>query len=241
MEQAPWRGGSWYHLQKGNAKVVFCRSFNLESHSSCQGHSAGSCPWCYPDRQQKMHREAYPKVVTFASFGPPAQNRDVCIGGCRSTLSEFTQNSTAERELMQTSNRVRASGEMLLKSNTMAKHQLKCSPSLHSVVKWLTLLAAAKHSSWLWFAGSDRTYRWPTPSQSLELWIPFWMASQWEEQGKRNTKTSDTLQFLLLSICKLLTVLLLLYTALTINLSGVRKTMNDYTHKGVKGLQIKPG
>ena len=24
-------------------------------------------------------------MVTFASFGPPAQNRDVCIGGCQST------------------------------------------------------------------------------------------------------------------------------------------------------------
>lgn len=91
---------------------------------------------------------------------------------------------------MWTSKRARASGEVLLKSITMAKHLLKCSSSLHSVVEWLTLLAAAKHSSWLWFAGSDRTYQWPTPSRSLELWIPFWTASRWKEQGKKNTKNS---------------------------------------------------
>jgi len=56
-------------------------------------------------------------------------------GGASLLLSKFIQNSTAERESMWTSKRVRASGEELLKSNTMAKHQLKRSPSLHGVVK----------------------------------------------------------------------------------------------------------
>lgn len=111
-------------------------------------------------------------------------------GSAKPLVSEFVQSSTSERELTWASKRVRTSGEVLFKTNTMAKHQLKCSPSLHSAVKWLTLLAAAEHSSWLWFAGSDRTYRWPTPSQSLELWIPFRMASRGEEQGNRNTKPS---------------------------------------------------
>lgn len=137
-----------------------------------------------------MTREAYPNTVTFASFGPPTQNRDLCVGSACPLLSEFIQNSTAETEVRCTSRRVRASGEVLLKLNVMAKHKLKWSPSVHSAVKWLTLLAAAKHSSWLWFAGSDRTYRWLTPSQSPEPWTPFWMASWWEKQGKRNTKNS---------------------------------------------------
>lgn len=139
-----------------------------------------------------MTREAYPNTVTFASFGPPTQNGDVCVGSACPLLSEFTQNSTAEKELRCTSRRVRASGEVLLKLTIMAKHKLKWSSSVHSAVKWLTLLAAAEHSSWLWFAGSDRTYRWLTPSQSPELWTPFWMASRWEKQGEKHKNQLQT-------------------------------------------------
>lgn len=136
------------------------------------------------------YQEGLSQHGDLCNFGPPAQNRDLCIEGYQSipkwTDSKFISINRIDVNIKESEGLWRGAFE----ANIMAKHQLKFSPSLHGVVKWLTLLAAAKHSSWLWFAGSDRTYQWLTPSQSPELWTPFWMASWWEKQGKRNIKTS---------------------------------------------------
>lgn len=82
-----------------------------------------------------MPREAYPNTGPLQALVHQYRIELCVYGGASPLLSEFIQNSTAEREFMWTSKRMRASGEVLLKSNTMAKHQLKCSSSLHSVVK----------------------------------------------------------------------------------------------------------
>lgn len=226
MQQAPCHGGSCYHLQKDNTLIVFCRSLSptqlvevvqldhvLNVTLICKGKLSGKLtPTQWPlQASVQQHR-----IETY-------------IGSASPLLSEFIQNSTAETELRCTARRVRASREVLLKLNIMAEHKLKWSPSVHGAVKWLTLLAAAKHSSWLWFAGSDRTYQWLTPSQSPEPWTPFWMASQWEKEGKRNTKTIIRHTQASVVNCKLLTAFLTSYVTLSvISLSGWGRKMNDF-------------